>query len=335
MPEPKPEPRSEPSLRRNPERKPSTHSWTKADQLSLIISRGSTFAMTMVYGLTQLVAAAGTAAELSGHSKRVAALLRGLDEVEDKTREWRRREGVDGEDEQDAEGAVVVGRVEVEARHSSSCRRSRVRRRQALVLHSPPDAASAIVALSASLHTPAPPPAPAPPSDPPALLHLHRVSVSVPSLAITPAFRPATARQVMGRIGDTASVTGQPHSQPQPLVLLRGVCLRVEAGRAVLVRGAAGIGKSALLRTICGLWPLDESGEGDAEVEATVTARPARQKPKRHLISGSTTISTWARRAATPPALPSLTSDLCSLTSTLCSLTSMAGRRRGRRRERQ
>ena len=58
----------------------------------LIISRGSAFAITMVYGLTQLVAALGGAAELSGHTRRVAALLRGLQQVEHTTAEWRRHE---------------------------------------------------------------------------------------------------------------------------------------------------------------------------------------------------------------------------------------------------
>ena len=55
----------------------------------LIISRGSAFAITMVYGLTQLVAALGSAAELSGHTRRVAALLRGLEQVKRPTAEWR------------------------------------------------------------------------------------------------------------------------------------------------------------------------------------------------------------------------------------------------------
>ena len=55
----------------------------------LIISRGSAFAITMVYGLTQLVAALGSAAELSGHTRRVAALLRGLEQAKRTTAEWR------------------------------------------------------------------------------------------------------------------------------------------------------------------------------------------------------------------------------------------------------
>ena len=63
-----------------------------AGELSSIVSRGSTFAITMVYGLTQLVAAVGTAAELSGHTRRVAALLRGLEYVDATTGGWRRRE---------------------------------------------------------------------------------------------------------------------------------------------------------------------------------------------------------------------------------------------------
>jgi ABC-type cobalamin/Fe3+-siderophores transport system ATPase subunit len=40
--------------------------------------------------------------------------------------------------------------------------------------------------------------------------------------------------------------------------LLRSVELCVRSGGSVLVRGAAGAGKTALLRTICGLWPMGE-----------------------------------------------------------------------------
>ena len=56
------------------------------------VSRGSTFAITMVYGLTELVGALGTAAELSGHTRRVAALLRGLQYAEQRMGQGRRVE---------------------------------------------------------------------------------------------------------------------------------------------------------------------------------------------------------------------------------------------------
>ena len=66
------------------------------DETASIVSRGSTFALTMVYGLTELVGAAGAVAELSGHTRRVASLLRGLEDVEAATSEWRSREGEGG-----------------------------------------------------------------------------------------------------------------------------------------------------------------------------------------------------------------------------------------------
>ena len=41
--------------------------------------------------------------------------------------------------------------------------------------------------------------------------------------------------------------------------LLPVLALDVRPGAAILVRGAAGVGKTALLRTICGLWPMGET----------------------------------------------------------------------------
>ena len=75
-----------------------------AGELSSIISRGSTFAITMVYGLTQLVSSISTAAELSGHTRRVAALLRGLDHAALTTSEWRQSE------EGGQESQLLIGR---------------------------------------------------------------------------------------------------------------------------------------------------------------------------------------------------------------------------------
>ena len=50
-----------------------------------------------------------------------------------------------------------------------------------------------------------------------------------------------------------------PLPPPPPKPLLRGVNLCVMPGGALLVRGAAGAGKTALMRTVCGLWPMGEA----------------------------------------------------------------------------
>ena len=55
-----------------------------------------------------------------------------------------------------------------------------------------------------------------------------------------------------------AAVSSGTFQQPERAALLRGVALRVGPGRSLLLRGAAGAGKSALLRVLCGLWPMGE-----------------------------------------------------------------------------
>ena len=54
------------------------------------------------------------------------------------------------------------------------------------------------------------------------------------------------------------AVSSGTFQQPERAALLRGVALRVGPGRSLLLRGAAGAGKSALLRVLCGLWPMGE-----------------------------------------------------------------------------
>ena len=161
----------------------------------LIISRGSAFAITMVYGLTQLVAALGGAAELSGHTRRVAALLRGLQQVEHTTAEWRRREaGARRRPSGDARTGGGKGGGDGGG-----------------------DSGSGGGA---------------------ALLECRRLVVSLPPLH--------------------AAVSSGTFQQPERAALLRGIALRVGPGRSLLLRGAAGAGKSALLRVVCGLWPMGE-----------------------------------------------------------------------------
>ena len=181
-------------------------------ELSLIISRGSTFAITMVYGLTQLVAAMGTAAELSGHTRRVAALLRGLHHVETTTAEWRRRE------ESGAGGAL---------------RRWRPRDDDDDDDDAPPTTKEG--------------------GEAPMLLEGRRLRICLPPVhAPTAAGRAAAAAAAAVVPADPAAATAR------PTLLLRSVELRVRVGGALLVRGAAAVGKTALLRVLCGLWPMGE-----------------------------------------------------------------------------
>lgn len=148
------------------------------DETASIVSRGSTFALTMVYGLTQLVGAAGAIAELSGHTRRVAALFRGLSHVETATSTWQSQELADegGDGGKRRRWRTAEGTALLTCRH-----------------------------LSVSLHP---------------------------------------------------AVHAMCDASAAPASLLSGVKLEVHAKSAVLVRGNAGVGKTALLRTICGVWPM-------------------------------------------------------------------------------
>lgn len=182
-----------------------------AGELTLIISRGSTFAITMVYGLTQLVAAVGTAAELSGHTRRIAALLRGLEHVEQTTGGWRRREEETWRpqprppDPGDAAGALPKGATSGVGRRRHS--------REGV--------------------------------EP--LLEGRRLCVSVPPVA-PPPYRGGSWGL---RMSSSSAFLNQ-------VDLLRGIDLCVREGGSLLVRGSSGRGKTALLRTICGLWPMGD-----------------------------------------------------------------------------
>ena len=200
-----------------------------ASDLSSIVSRGSTFAITMVFGLTQLVAAVGTAAELSGHTRRVAALLRGLEHVEATTSSWRRREEEEwrpGQEHahahaQGAEDARAEG--DAEGKGESKGEGSGVRGRRRLSKEGGGEP----------------------------LLEGRRLCVSVPPMQSKP----------YGVGGSSALRMSSSSAMLSRVELLSAVELCVRAGGSVLVRGAAGVGKTALLRTICGLWPLGERSE--------------------------------------------------------------------------
>lgn len=191
----------------------------EAGELGLIISRGSTFAITMVYGLTQLVSAVGTAAELSGHTRRVAALLRGLEHVDATTRSWRRREE---EDWRPSEQKATGGAKGV-----------RGRRRQSKEGVEP-------------------------------LLEGRQLCICVP---------PGQSAPRHGGEGVTLVRRGR-ESPPYCSELLSSVNLCVREGGSLLVRGAAGIGKTALLRTICGLWPMGEPDQQSGNEAAELTCVP-------------------------------------------------------------
>ena len=156
-----------------------------------------------MYGLTQLVVAVGTAAELSGHTRRVAALLRGLEHVDATTSSWRRRE----EEEWQPKELKTAPREAQSVQSVATGGRGRRRTSKE--------------------------------NDEP-LLEGRRLCVSVP-----PSTSPGTSSRALGARGTDAE-------------LLSRVELCVRAGGSVLIQGAAGIGKTALLRTICGLWPMGE-----------------------------------------------------------------------------
>ena len=59
---------------------------------------------------------------------------------------------------------------------------------------------------------------------------------------------------------------GSSASRASPLLLSK-VELEVYPSSAVLVRGNAGVGKTALLRTVCGLWPMGRARDVLTELE--------------------------------------------------------------------
>ncbi|OEU08212.1 ABC_membrane_2-domain-containing protein [Fragilariopsis cylindrus CCMP1102] len=60
------------------------------NELSSLISRGSSFAISMMYGFTQLLSATVTLAELAGHTYRVIELIDCLSDVEEIATQWSR-----------------------------------------------------------------------------------------------------------------------------------------------------------------------------------------------------------------------------------------------------
>ena len=183
-----------------------------AGELSSIVSRGSTFAITMVYGLTQLVAAVGTAAELSGHTRRVAALLRGLEYVDATTGGWRRREEEAWRPRPPSDG----GKGAVKGAGLARRRRSK-------------DGIEP-------------------------LLQARRLRICVPPVAPSPYRGGSWGLRMSSSSHFLSSVD-----------LLSGIELCVREGGSVLLRGASGRGKTALLRTVCGLWPMGDGGATDSE----------------------------------------------------------------------
>merc|ERR1740133_464367 len=69
------------------------------NELSSLISRGSSFAISMMYGFTQLLSATVTLAELAGHTYRVIELIDCLSDVEEIATQWSCDENYNENDE--------------------------------------------------------------------------------------------------------------------------------------------------------------------------------------------------------------------------------------------
>jgi len=260
------------------------------NELSSLISRGSSFAISMMYGFTQLLSATVTLAELAGHTYRVIELVDSLSDVEEIATQWSRDENYDenynenettandnnkNDDDDDEHENSNNGNVSRRRRRSNNNNNTQLHR---IKLELTMDDISTTTSNNIATN----------PESSIRLLTTLRLCVSVPTNPNVPPVLLRTAgdgdnntnnnnnnNSSSNSSGDGTTFLVQSFRGDVPL--LNNITIDVKPKGKVLIRGPPGVGKSSILRTVCHLWPMarqSSDSEGNHEETGCESASP-------------------------------------------------------------